>query len=441
MPTQKNAVLEQGFLNKKPLLARNGALVEANRCLFCFNAPCTQACPTDIDVPRFIKKIASDNLKGAAKTILDANILGASCARICPTEELCEGACVLHDLHEAPIQIGRLQRYATEKVVIENTTESFFKKSKPNGKKIALIGAGPASLSCAAELSKLGYECTCFDKDENIGGLNSYGIADYKLDYKTAQKEIEWISNLGIKFQLKTTIGIDIPVENLLKNYDAIFMGVGLGAIPKIGIPGEEGSGVFDSLEFIRALKTQPKKEVSLIGKNVAVIGGGNTAIDAAVQAKRLGAENVYLIYRRTREKMRAYPHEQELALKDGVQFILNAQPVEILLEKSIVKRIQCAKTKVMKGQLSNTEAYFSLDVDVVLRATGQAKYMSFLESIDALEISKWKTPIVNENQKTSHPKIWAGGDCVSGGQEVVNAVADGKKAAFDIHKTFFGAS
>ncbi len=429
--------IDDNFSDYKPLFTNASALVEANRCLFCYDAPCTIACPTDIDVPKFIKKISSGNLRGSAKTILDANILGASCARICPTEELCEGACVLNDLHETPIKIGSLQRYATESVVIENTSKLLFQKAPSNGKKIALVGSGPASLGCAADLAKMGYECVCFDKNEKAGGLNTYAIADYKLSYETALKELEWIDQLGIEIKTNTTVGKDVSMETLLTDYDAVFLGIGLGGVGPIGIPGEELDGVMDCLDFIRDLKTHPKEDLSLKGKSVAVLGGGNTAIDAVTQACRLEADNVYLVYRRTRSKMGAYEHEQELALKDGGVFVLEKQPVEIKGEGKVSELI-CAKTKSENGKLIITDELSSLKVDLVLRATGQAKHTSFLESV-GIELTKWNTPVVDGNQRTSHEKIWSGGDCVSGGQEVVNAVAEGKLAAKSIHSTLSG--
>ncbi len=434
MSEESTPSIDDNFSDYKPLFTNGSALVEANRCLFCYDAPCTIACPTSIDVPRFIKKISSRNLKGAAKTILDANILGASCARICPTEELCEGACVLNDLHGRPIKIGRLQRYATESVVIEDTRELLFEKAPSNGKKVALIGAGPSSLGCATELAKLGYDCVCFDKNEKAGGLNTYAIADYKLSYKTAVKELEWIDQLGVEIRSNTRVGKDVSMESLINDYDAIFLGIGLAGVGPISIPGEDLEGVMDCLDFIRELKTQPKESVSLKGKSVAVLGGGNTAIDAVTQSCRLDADKVYLVYRRTRDKMGAYTHEQELALHDGGVFVLEKQPVEIKGDGK-VEALVCAQTRSENGKLIITDELSTLKVDLVLRATGQSKHTSFLSEV-GIKLSDWNTPIVDENGKTSHEKIWSGGDCVSGGQEVVNAVAEGKRAAEDIHNT-----
>lgn len=425
----------------KPAMSRNEALAEAHRCLFCYDAPCTRACPTHIDVPRFIKKIASDNLRGSAQTILDANILGASCARVCPTEVLCEGACVLHDLHDKPIKIGRLQRYATDPFVYGGIP--LFQAGEPTGKKIAVVGAGPAGLACAHELTRLGHSVIVFEAQAQPGGLNTYGIADYKLDTETSLKEVEWVQSIGFTIQTNTRIGQDITMDTLLNDYDAVFVGVGLGHIPTLGMLGEDLQGYEDALVFIEDLKSKPLDEISLKGQRVAVIGGGNTAIDAVSQSASLGAEKVYMIYRRSREDMGAYDHEIDLALSKGVvEIVYMTQPVQILGESGRVVGLECVRHRLgppdKNGKHSIEvieDSAFILPVDRVFRATGQAKHRSFFAGIEGLQTDASGRVIVSEGGKTSVPKLWASGDCANGGKEVVNAVAEGKSAAQHIHQ------
>lgn len=425
------------FAELKPALTRDEALAEANRCLYCYDAPCTRVCPTSIDVPSFIQKITTGNLRGSAKTILEANILGYACARVCPTEELCEGACVLHDLHGAkPVAIGQLQRYATEPVVFGDDDPPLLTNAADNGRKVAVVGAGPAGLGCAAALTRLGYAVDVFEAAERPGGLNATGVAEYKLDQASALAEIEWIKQGGVNIICKKPID---DVEALLaQGYDALFLGVGLAEVPPLGLDGEDLLGCRDVLEFIAELKSKPMAEVSLAGKRVAVLGGGNTAIDGVTQSARLGADKVYLVYRRGREQMRAYDHEIELARLDGAEFLTWARPLEIIGEGANVIALRCQRTALDdSGKLVDVDGEtVELAVDVILRATGQSKREGFLASISGLEREKNGVVKVDENGKTSHAKIWAGGDCVNGGKEVVNAVAEGKKAAEHIHQT-----
>ena len=418
-------------------LTRQEALAEADRCLMCWDAPCIRACPTAIDVPEFIKRIATGDDVGSARTILSSNILGSSCARVCPTEVLCEGACVLNDLHTRPIQIGRLQGYSTDPVVLGGI--QIFAKGEPSGRSVAVVGAGPAGLSCAAELVQYGHDVVVLDAAESPGGLNTRGVADYKLRSETAIAEVAWIEELGVEIRQGVTVGTDVAVDVLLDEYDALFLGVGLGDIMPVGIPGEDLPGSEDALQFIARLKANSRQEMSLEGQRVAVIGGGNTAIDAATQSARLGAEKVYLIYRRGRQEMRAYDHEVELAMADGVEFIFWTAPVAISGTDSVTG-LACRRTEVVDSQvtlLDGTDSH--LEVSRVFRATGQEKRRSFLEEIPGVETDHGGRVVLDEDFRTGNQKIWAGGDCANGGKEVVNAVAHGKQAAQSINASLRG--
>ncbi|MEZ5405833.1 MAG: NAD(P)-dependent oxidoreductase [Verrucomicrobiia bacterium] len=364
----------------KPPYAPQEALVEANRCLFCFDAPCIMACPTGIDIPSFIKKIATDNVVGSARVILSANILGASCARVCPTEVLCEGACVMLDKEKEPIKIGRLQRYATDHV-FNNNIQLFQPPKKKVGKKVAVIGAGPAGLGCAAELAQMGYDVTIFEKREKGGGLNTFGIAYYKMKPEVSLEEVELVKSLGVEIRYSVEVGNDISVEELDKKFDAIFLGVGLGDTQKLGIPGEDAKGVVDALEFIEQIHTQPLHKVP-VGDRVAVVGCGNTAIDASTQSKRLGASHVHVIYRRGEKEMPAYDFEYELAKSDGVEFLFNTLPLEVLKDNAgNVRGMKLAKTRVAAGKVevipgSEYEEAF----DMIIPAVGQEKQKSWIQ-------------------------------------------------------------
>lgn len=421
-------------LEPPPPLTQDEALAEANRCLMCWDAPCTRACPTHIDVPRFIKQIATDDLLGSARTILGANILGASCARVCPTEVLCEGACVLHDLHERPIQIGGLQGYATDPIVFGGGP--IFSPAPATGFRIAIVGAGPAGLSCAAELARQGHGSVILDAAETPGGLNTHGVADYKMAPATALAEVDWVLSHGGELRREVRVGEDVSVDSLLDEYDAVFLGTGLARSAPLGIPGEDLPGVAAALDFIEDLKGRPREEMSLDGERVAVIGAGNTAIDAATQSVRLGADKVYLIFRRARPHMRAYPHEIEKAMSDGVELVSQAVPVAIN-GAGRVAGLTCRRTEL--GEPGNDgrpsvqvlEATdFDLDVSRVLRATGQVAHRAFYAGIDGVELDSTGRVVVDEGFRTGHDRIWAGGDCINGGKEVVNAVEHGKQAA-----------
>jgi dihydropyrimidine dehydrogenase (NAD+) subunit PreT len=429
---------EKNFAEIAPAMTPRQAAVEASRCLYCFDAPCTIACPTHIDVPAFIKKISTGNLRGSAREILSANILGHSCGRVCPTEVLCEGACVMHEKGEMPIEIGRLQRYAVDYVLSKRI--ELFRPGAPNGKRVACIGSGPASLACAAELAKIGYDVTIFDRHRLPGGLNTYGIAAYKTRAMDSVRETGLIAQLGVIFRQEVEVGRDISFADLESQFDGIFIGVGLGETWPLELPGEDLKGVYGAIEFIEQTKVRKFREVEL-GRRIACIGAGNTAIDVVTAARRLGAEHVYLIYRRGEAEMPAFAYEYQLAKQDGVSFLWQTQPVRVLGESGVVRGLECVRTELgepdAKGRrtpavIAGTE--FELEVDMVVRAVGQKSATDFLRDIKEIELNRDGTVKTNDGHQTGNPKYFAGGDCTNGGREVVDAVAEGMAAARGLH-------
>jgi len=442
-PKLTNEEYEENFAELHPAFSHNSATAEANRCLYCFDSPCMKACPTHIDVSTFIKKIASGNLKGSAKTILSSNWLALTCAKACPVDVLCEGACVYNVRGEEPIQIGRLQRFVMDWYV-ERGMPPLFRPVPKNGKSVGIVGAGPAGLACAAELSLMGYDVTIYEAKSEPGGLDTWGIAPYKMKREDSLNEASMVERLGAKIKTGIRIGKEISVEDLTKKHDAIFLGVGLNTPTQLRIPGENLSGVHDALTFIEKVTSRSWRSVD-VGKKVAVIGAGNTAIDAVTEAKRLGAEHVMIIYRRSRNEMSAYEFEFELAKSDGVEFHFLSAPVRILGTKH-VEAIECVrmhlgapdkKGKRVAEPVPNSE--FQIPVDMVIKAVGQKAEKDFLSQIPELRIENGNVLVDAMTFQTTNRKFFAGGDCINGGKEVVNAAADGKRAAHGVDHFVMG--
>jgi glutamate synthase (NADPH/NADH) small chain len=421
------------FGDLHPPFDRQAAMPEANRCLYCFDAPCTMVCPTHIDVPRFIKKIASGNLAGSARTILDANILGASCARACPVEVLCEGACVLHRYNKQPIQIARLQRFAMDSLY-ESGARLPFEPGADTGFSVALIGAGPASLACASELRRRGIRADLYDARPLPGGLNTYGVAEYKLPLLESLREIGMLSQLGVDFHFETMIDAAALAE-LERTHDAVFLGIGLGAIHRLDIAGEQLSGVTNALDLIAGYKSGALTKVP---ERVVVVGAGNTAIDAAIASVRLGATEVHVVYRRGQEQMSAFAFEYEHARSEGVKFLWHVQPIQIYGDNAVegieLIRLAAGESGPVVPQPGSE---FSLVADLIVLSIGQGTHTGFLaesEGKDAkIRLERGRILIERGTGQTSNPKFFAGGDCTNGGREVVDAVADGKRAGIGI--------
>ena len=420
------------FCDAHPPLNLAQAKIEADRCYYCYDAPCQTACPTGIDIPSFIHRIADDNIRGAAHTILKANPLGGMCARVCPTEVLCEQACVRNTNEDKPVEIGALQRYATDKY-FEKPGAPLFTRAASTGRKVAVVGAGPAGLACAHGLARLGYTVVLMDANPRLGGLNEYGLATYKTTGGFAQKEIDWLLSIGgIETRLGTRLGTDVQLDALTGGYDAVFLGLGLAGVNSIGIQEPKAAGVRNAVEFIAELRQAPSYARVPVGRKVVVIGGGMTAVDAAVQSRKLGAESVTIVYRRGAEDMSASGHEQDWAQKNGVHIRHWATPKALLAADGHITGVQFGYTHVAGGKLTETGEQFTLEADMVLKAIGQSFVAQPVGS--SIELKQGRI-VTNDEGRTSNAKVWAGGDCRIGGRDLtVEAVEHGKVAALSIH-------
>ncbi len=421
--------LSENFADLHAPLDAHEAAVAADRCYFCHDAPCTTACPTDIDIPLFIRQIATATPEAAAKTIFDMNILGGMCARVCPTEELCEQVCVREVAEGKPVEIGRLQRFATDAVMAKGVMP--FTRAEPTGKKVAVVGAGPAGLSCAHRLAMLGHDVTVYDAKAKAGGLNEFGIAAYKSTDDFAAKEVEWLCSIGgIEIKTGMSLGAELKIDDLVGCFPAVFLSVGLGGVNALSIDGDDKDGVDDAVSFIEDLRQASELSSLPVGRNVVVIGGGMTAVDAAVQSKLLGADNVTIAYRRGRDAMSASRYEQDLAASHGVKLLFNVRPVEIHGNGASAE-IELEYTQTKGGSLTGTGEKIRLPADQVFRAIGQTLTTDGGLKLDGRKIA------VSETGKTSRAGVWAGGDCAAGGDDLtVTAVAEGRDAAMDIHAT-----
>lgn len=432
--------LSKNFDDMYPALDSRQAHIEASRCYFCYDAPCMEACPTGIDIPNFIRKIQTENLRGSALDILSENIMGGACARVCPTEILCEEVCVRTTQENKPVTIGKLQRYATDWLM--NTGEQPFERAASTGKTIAVVGAGPAGLSAAHRLSMLGHDVVVFEAREKAGGLNEYGIAAYKVPNNFAQEEVDFILRLGgITIEYGKALGRDISLADLHAKYDAVFFGGGLGAVRSLGLDGEDVDGIYNAVDYIANLRQSKTKTDIPVGRKVVVIGGGNTAIDAAVQAKRLGAEEVVLAYRRGSDAMSATHHEQEYAQVNGVTIKHFVKPAQIKSSGGAVSGIELEYTKIdAGGKLVGTGETLTLEANMIFKAIGQVFVDDpVTQSAACLDVQEGRI-VVDENKATSIPGIYAGGDCILGGEDLtVAAVQDGKLAAHAIDEYLTG--
>jgi glutamate synthase (NADPH/NADH) small chain len=434
--------LESDYQDFKAALTSSEVITEANRCLYCYDAPCIRACPTEINIPQFIGRIASSDGIGAAKTILDSNILGHSCANVCPTEVLCEGACVYQSLNHKPISIGKLQRFAVEQAYKFGV--QFYTPGPSTGRRVALIGAGPASLACAHELRKKGHETVIFEKSSLPGGLNTFGIAPYKMKVGASLREIEMIASMGIDFKYDQELGRNLHLTELMESFDSVFLGIGLGADSFPNISGIEEPEVRPRVKgatnLIAEIKTAPLQSSGWLKtlKSVLVIGGGNTALDICRELKGLGIPQVLCCYRKAEGQMSGYAHELKAARIEGVEFQFHTLPIQIGVITQDSGKPHALKVKLIRTDHPlnvETQEGLTVEAGLVVLATGQAKLQTLLEQTPGLEFQEGRLKVEPETCATGNPKIYAGGDLTNGGKEVVNAVAEGKKAAWAIHK------
>jgi len=424
--------IEQRLPDAKPVYSDGEAKFEADRCLYCHDAPCIKACPTEIDIPTFIKKIASENIRGSAVTILESNMLGLSCASVCPVEELCVGSCVYNEWERDPIPIGRLQKHAVVNAMAaeKESGRRLFDPEPSINRKVALIGAGPASLACSAHLALAGVHAVIFEKDALPGGLNTTGIAPYKMQSEDSLNEVDWILSHGVELKTGMEIGKDVSGGDLLEEYDGVFIGVGLGKDKSLQIPGEDGSGVYRATALIRDIKNASNFKIPKNVEDVLVVGGGNTAIDIARELAQLGVENVTMVYRRTENDMSGYRHEMNAGRKEGVRLLEDLTPKAVLRSKE-------GELKALQVQHKNGETA-DLSCHWLVLAIGQSKLKDIADEFPDVTVdSKGCIEVDEETRRTKHPQVYAGGDCINGGKEVVNAAADGREAAFAMIKSW----
>lgn len=423
---------QENFADLHPLLQPHEARVEADRCYFCYDAPCMQACPTSIDIPQFIRQISTGNPAGSAKTIFEQNILGGMCARVCPTETLCEQVCVREVAEGKPVRIGELQRHATDHYMATRSSQPFERAAR-TGKTVAVVGAGPAGLACAHRLAMHGHDVVLYDARDKAGGLNEFGIASYKSVDNFAAREVEFILSIGgIELQTGKRLGDNLDLTELRASHDAVFLGVGLGGVNALGLEGENKDGSLDAVGYIADLRQANDLSKLPVGRRVVVIGGGMTAVDIAVQTKLLGADDVTIAYRRGQDRMNASEYEQHLAQTNGVKIMTWAQPKGLVAENGAITGIELERTQDHDGRLTGTGETVILAADMVFKAIGQTLMAADLD--DALALDRGRI-VVDADRKSSLGDVWAGGDCVLGGDDLtVAAVEDGKVAAEAIH-------